>query len=88
MNSVPKTTEEIPVAPPVVFEKKSKRYKLRQAVGVVIAIASFCGYLYARNNIGMDNDTGMLVGIGCGISFLIGLILFISARIGAWRKNG
>lgn len=87
LNYVPKTTEEIPVAPPVVIEKKSKRYKLRQAVGVVIAIASFGGYLYARNSIGMDNDTGFLVGIGCGVTFLIGLILFLTARIGAWRHR-
>lgn len=75
------------VAPEVQIIRNTKRYGLRQAFGILLAIAGLGGFFYARNVMGMQDDTGLIVGGACGLVSLFGLLFFIVAKIGAKRNR-
>lgn len=75
------------VAPEVQIIRNTKRYGLRQAFGILLAIAGIGGFLYARNVMGMQDDIGLIVGGACALVFVFGLLFFLFAKIGAMRTR-
>ena len=75
------TMGEKPVQPQLI-EATAKRFKLGQAVGVLLIClgAGTCGISSAGNS-----ETG----VGAGIAILLsGVALYAASRFGAWWKHG
>lgn len=63
----------------VTTQQTAKPYKLAQAVGVVLAIAGA-----ASCTVGGDPK----IGLASGFVSVLGFVIFITARIGAWWRHG